>query len=862
MNKIWIITEQVLTRKSGSLIYKIIEDVIDETTLDDFVFGSLADTELPEGVSVIMPMGSAPVKFFTGKGSNLKEQVGVETEYKGLPVRPMVSPAYLENDKGYLELFVKEFYTTYRRAKGKKETRKLNDHKILTTIAQVKQLCEYCKQTGDASFDWETNHADIYKDTFFPTMLSISFQHGSSHVIPFWPPKPEEQVFTDEELSTIVDILKDEIFMNPDVLKIAHNAKFDLKVCAWVGIPDFRGTVHDTMTAHHILNENSKQGLKDFVYMYMTEFSGYEQEVKKKFAEMDLPTLAKYGAIDSDVTLRFHTWFTHKLMQDKELYILYRNLVCAVMKPLYELERDGIQTDQEYVKKAVDEAAKIMEQVEADIQKLPKVKKFKTAMQKEANLAKIQELEEKLETNVRKRRESRGEEINSLQIELKELEGLLRSGDLAKREQKRIDTITKQLRKLKTPYAVEDKYREQIRDLKAGASNAYGGFNINSNEQLGEFFYGDHGLAKPLPIDYKTKEPKRKTDEATMETFKDKSGFIHMLLVYRKVKKMHGTYLKAIAKKVDKGGIIRASYNQNGTVTGRISSSNPNMQNIPRGTKFKDDAVRKVVGMVKQCFVPRPDSYIVQADYSQAELRLAAHFANEEKMIEAYNQGQDLHRLTVLNIMGVSEAEYDAMPDYERKELRTSGKMINFGLIYGVSPFGLQMYAKRTFGVELTDKEAVKYHKGFFRLYPNLELWHVDYINRARTQGYVKTLFGRRRHLEEDITSWHDRTRESAERQSINAPVQGTAGEFTLFAMAVLHNRLHPDVRLINTVHDSVIYDIPKHLLDDQIRLIADTAENLPYQTYFNCPELKCPMKVDVEISDRNWASIKEHKFR
>jgi len=242
-------------------------------------------------------------------------------------------------------------------------------------------------------------------------------------------------------------------------------------------------------------------------------------------------------------------------------------------------------------------------------------------------------------------------------------------------------------------------------------------------------------------------------------------------------------------------------------------------------------------------------------DYSQAELRVVASFANETAMLTAYENDQDLHAVTAANMLKLTlEAFYELDKDTQKK-WRTRAKAGNFGLLYGMSAGGFKDYARNNYGVELTDKEAEDTRKLFFQTYPNLLEYHATYIAKARKFGYVRTLFGRKRHTP-DIHSSDNFKRSNDERVSINSPIQGTAGEFTIFALALLHNRLDPRVQIANSVHDSIILYCPDELLEETIDLLKLTCENLPTEQYFG-KSLRIGMKVDIETSKTHWGDLK-----
>lgn len=303
------------------------------------------------------------------------------------------------------------------------------------------------------------------------------------------------------------------------------------------------------------------------------------------------------------------------------------------------------------------------------------------------------------------------------------------------------------------------------------------------------------------------------------------------------------------------------SYVGNGIVN-HNSSKNPNMQNIPRQAKIDNSVAEELVSRIKKIFVvPSTDYYLVQLDYAQAELRVAASFAKETTMLKAYAEGKDLHTVTAMSASGLTEAQWNALSDKEKKEYRSRAKAGNFGLLYGMGAEGFVEYARNNYKVIYTVDEAEKYRRKFFSTYPQLLVWHADYINRGKTQGFVRTLFGRKRHLPK-INDSSDYVAAMDERVAINSPVQGTSGEFTIFAIALLRNRLHSSVKLVNTVHDSILYYVPRPLMEETVAILIETCEDLPIKQYFDVELKNVKMKVDIEYSETSWKELKPYEIK
>ncbi len=838
MGSILALMGRGLDKRKDKLFYHLVDKAIDGMSRDVIVehtykgLDNLCDylDEHPE-INIVFAMGLDVVTAVTGEDTLKKPRASksmtdyaIDTGKRKVFVRASTTPMYALSQGDYsMKLFAEDLYLAYVWSLGS-PVNTMTRAKLVTSVAEVEQLISYCADTGDCAFDYETTGLKHYVDpNFRVTTLSISYQHGTGWVIPFYPPNATEAVFDQRGIREIVKLLDTKLFGNRAIDKIAHNAKFDAHCSAWLGIRSWRGKLHDTIMMHHLLDENKKHGLKELTNYYYQEFRGYEQALGGNFKNADLHTLATYNAVDSDITLRFHTWFTHKLLEEPSLYMVHRNLLSACVHPFFIMERDGFKVDKAFIRNAIQEAEQIQERMK----------------QKLLNLQVVQDYKIKHEEHLRKER------IKVLKAEIKQhvpSNGTALSLDFGSGSSS----------------AYVQQRQAEINNIRAGKVNLFTKFSPSSNDDIKEFIYSKHGLNKAIPTDRKTKEKKKKADEETLKTFDDDTGFVEALLNYRAVVKTKGTYLVGLLKHVDKYGFIHTVYNLVGTVTGRISSSDPNFQNIPRGTMLKDEDIRRLVAMVKQAFIPQvEDNSLSQVDYSQAELRLAAHFADEDTMIGIYSRGEDMHYATSKWIMKVTDEEWEAMSKYDRKEYRTAGKSANFGLLYGQKPFGFKIYSKNTFGIDFTDEQSKEYHKSFFQLYGKLSAWHEHQKKTCKKDGFVLTYFGTKRRLNKIYAS-DKKVRESAERQAINTPNQGTGGQITLFAIAIVANRIDPRVKIVNTVHDSIIFDIPNDLVETELPIIVHTMENLPYKEYFNLPELKVGMKVDVELSQKNWATLEE----
>lgn len=323
-------------------------------------------------------------------------------------------------------------------------------------------------------------------------------------------------------------------------------------------------------------------------------------------------------------------------------------------------------------------------------------------------------------------------------------------------------------------------------------------FNVNSPRQVGEVLFEE------LMLDSKAKKTKTgtyTTGEEVLEKYRDKHPVVGKILEYRASRKLLSTYILALPKLADHEGRVHTSFNQTVAATGRLSSSNPNIQNIP---------IRTAVGRrVRAAFVPNAGEVFLSADYSQIELRLMAHFSQDPALIEAFNSGQDIHQATAARISGVRLEE--VTPDMRRR-----AKTANFGIIYGVSAFGLAEQ------LGISRGEAKKLIDGYFSSYPSVEAYMKQVVAEARARGYVQTLIGRRRYLS-DIDSSNAVVRGYAERNAINAPLQGTAADIIKQAMIYVDEALKAGgyrTRMLLQVHDELNFSVPQEELEPVSHLI------------------------------------------
>lgn len=332
-------------------------------------------------------------------------------------------------------------------------------------------------------------------------------------------------------------------------------------------------------------------------------------------------------------------------------------------------------------------------------------------------------------------------------------------------------------------------------------------FNIGSPKQLGEVLFE---TMKVVPNPKKTKTKQYATSEQELQKIKDKHPVIARVLSYRSLRKLLNTYVDVLPGLVnEKTGRIHTSYNQAVAATGRLSSANPNLQNIPIRTELGKE--------IRKAFVPASsDNILLAVDYSQIELRLMAQLSKDKNMLDAFINKEDIHTATAAKIFGVETDEVTG-------EMRSKAKSANFGIIYGISSFGLA----RNMNIPIA--EAKELINGYFKTYPQVREYMDEVKNTASEKGYVETIFGRKRYLA-DINSRNAVVRGVAERNAINAPIQGSAADLIKMAMIVVFNKLKEQnckTKMILQVHDELVFDVPKDEKDKVLELVVDSMEKV-----------------------------------
>jgi DNA polymerase-1 len=505
------------------------------------------------------------------------------------------------------------------------------------------------------------------------------------------------------------------------------------------------------------------------------------------------------------------------------IYSLYRNLLMMASRVLAESEFNGIKVDREYLNKIIAEQGKYIEKNLKNLKGHPKIKKFE---------------EWRLQNHIEKL-------ILKAEEEIEELENIGKKHLISTRMEKISRYIAGNL--------ITKKEKGNIDE----------GVNFNSpNQMVDLLFESPRGFRfKFLKI---TGSGNPSTDEETLLKLKskDKSGFIEQLLKHRELTKIYSTYMVGIKDKLTPDSYIHGNFLLHGTVTGRLSSRKPNLQNIPRDTTSS---------LIKKMYIAPFGYLILQLDYSQAELRVMAQMANEKTMIKWFNEGRDIHLATACRKW---DYDYDKakniLDDTNHEKYKTwkirrkQAKIINFGIIYEEGPAKLaEGLSDPESGVYVDEQEAREFLANYFKLFPNVK----KFINRqhrfVEKYGYVRNLFGRYRRLPDIWGYGNYGFYLRAQRQSTNSPVQGTASDFALFSSILireekLKGNLPFDMPQIWTVHDSLGFYIRPNMIHKVVPILEPICENPETKKWFDFEMTKVTMKIDFEIGP-TWLDLKPY---
>lgn len=696
----------------------------------------------------------------------------------------------------------------------------------------MKNLCDYFLTNKILSLDTETTSTSAID----AELVGLSFAVKEFEA--FYVPVPADR----EEALQIVNIFKP-VYESDEILKVGQNLKYDLEVLRNYGI-ELKGKMWDTMIAHYLIQPELRHGIDymaetilKYQKIHTEELIGKKGKNQLSMRDISPQKVYEYACEDADIALRLKNYLEPEL-RNKECEELFYNIEMPLMQVLAEMEINGVCIDATSLKETSKIFSNRLKEAEKDIYKIageefnisspkqvgeilfgklkiidnPKKTKSWQYVTNEKELEEIKEshsivgkiLEYRKLNSILSERTKKKTAIK----QMPDLFGFIQEQDDEKNSSKQSHLeVSKQMNQLE----------KEIYEL-AGEK-----FKIMSPKQVGTILFDK---MKVIDNPQKTETWQYVTNEEILQQLKGKHEIVEKILNYRETEKLMGTYVDALPSLVNKKtGHIHTSFNQTVTATGRLSSSDPNLQNIPvRGEDGKE--IRKV-------FVPEPGCLFFSADYSQIELRVMAHLSGDENMINVFKEGKDLHAATAATI-------YKKSIDEVTRDERTKSKRANFGIIYGITVFGL---AER---LDISREESKQLIDGFFQTFPKVKDYMDNAIEEARQKGFVETLFGRRRYLK-DINSHNATVRGFAERNAINAPIQGTAADIIKVAMIQIYRRFKAEnlkSKMILQVHDELNFSVYPDEKEKVERIVIEEMQK--------AIEMKVPLIADCGFGN-NW---------
>lgn len=644
---------------------------------------------------------------------------------------------------------------------------------IIRNKRELKKLIACCKATGYACCDYETNAEPIYNRGFKPTILSVSWMPGFGASIPLDHFETKDYTSPGWNWKKMLRKFGEEVIENYEITKVAWNWKFDDQINQKYQI-FYRGTCLDGMLAKYLLNEEKPNDLKSMVRRYLPEYGNYEKQDafdKIPWDKKELDPLCHYGCQDTDYTLRLMIFFEKKLI-DLGLYSTFRNLIMSASRVLTSVEKNGLYLDREFNNQLLETYKPKIDAARQAIYDLPRVKKF----EKKYNQEKIDKY------------------IQSIEAELEELD----YND--PKDKRKIVSREQKISNIKAGIFTTKKEQELIRPI-----------NLGSSVDLPALMYSEEGFHFEVIKNNESGKPS--TDEETLTNLRltvkkpdsPKAIFLDRLLELRGLEKMYKTYIDGWNEKVQDDDRLHGRFLIHGTTSGRLSSAEPNAQQIP---KTSVDPNIKL-----QLKAPKGTLYIA-SDFSQAELRIMAHLSGDETYLNAFNSGQDPH-------LAIAATKYhipyeEALKIYEDenhpehkiwKVRRKQAKQIAFGLIYGI---GAKLLAVKLSdpksGIIVTPEEAQKEMDIFFGQHPKLKTFLKKQEKFLRKNGHLVSLFGRKRRLPQIYSN--DKGEEAyALRLALNFPCQSAASDMCLFGSILIYYLMRqgklPSTKSVCLVHDA-----------------------------------------------------------
>jgi len=775
---------------------------------------------------LIVALGNGSLEFLAGQ-TGITSFTGklldcVRPEFPDLRVLGCLHPAYILRFDHELDRFAEALRTADAFLKGEhEELLGLGEYFTLTELDDVLALLQAFRENGrPVYFDTETGALDWWQDQFPPlACFSFSDEEGYGFTVPFDHPDSPWRIGGEKEHErpALIAALA-EFFADPEIDKRAQNSKFDAKhIRAALKVEVLN--VRDTMTTHLTLDEKrGTHGLKTLAYAY-TGMGGYEKPLEDwiaahadcdpdrggSYSNIPGELIFRYAGMDADCTCRVDRAMRESPEFTEKCELLADSFLPALSDVLADMEFQGAKVDQEVAADLEEHFQGEQDAAATAIQELPTVRKFIKAREAAG----------------------KGDSFNpgstpQLQVVLfdrgyygEQPVHLTKGGlDRLGLRYKRWKTAHTKKRKGKPP-----EFMDVVRDAVEKAEWQH--FSTDA-EVLQELDRRGNELASTI-------------------------------LEYRAAQTLLGTFVRPLSERLDPFGLLHGEFLLHGTVTGRLASANPNLQNIPN----KDG------GRVKRAYVSRfgDEGLILQADYSQIELRVAASVFKEPSMIRAYKAGADVHTQTAIDVSGLGKEGYEALDPKDQKAWRTRSKRVNFGILYGGGPPALVNTLKKD-GVFLTVEEAQKLIERYFKVRPALRTGIAKLERHVKRVGFLETFTGRRRRVPE-VRSVDDQIVSRALRQAINFPIQSTASDMTLMSLVLIWREMRKRglrSKIILTVHDSIIFDCHVDEFIEVATLARGIMENLPQLSDEVLPGLdwswlQVPIIADCEVGS-TWGTL------
>ena len=707
-----------------------------------------------------------------------------------------------------------------------------HNYKLVENEEEMIQIRDYFLTNEILSLDTETTSTSAID----AELVGLSFAVKEFEA--FYVPVPAER----EEALKIVNIFKP-LYEDPKILKVGQNLKYDLEVLINYNV-QLQGPMWDTMIAHYLIQPELRHNMDFMAEIYLNYHTIHIEELigkkgKNQLSMRDLKpdAIKDYACEDADITLQLKQKLEQELLNNKCDELFY-NIEMPLMQVLAEMEINGVRINENSLKETSNIFNERLTELKQEIFEIAG-EEFNISSPKQVGDIIFGKL--KIIDNPKK--------TKSWQYVTneKELQSLIDSHEIVGKiiEYRKLNSIlTERTKKKPTVQQMPDLFglntgaenddvmkqsshlevSKQMNELEKEIFKLAGEkFKIMSPKQVGTILFDK---MKIINNPKKTETWQYVTNEEILQQLKNKHKIVEKILSYRETEKLIGTYVDALPTLVNKRtGHIHTSFNQTITATGRLSSSDPNLQNIPvRGEDGKE--IRKV-------FVPEPGCLFFSADYSQIELRVMAHLSGDDNMINVFKEGKDLHAATAATI-------YKKDINEVSRDERTKSKRANFGIIYGITVFGL---AER---LGISRDESKQLIDGFFETFPKVKEYMEKAVATARQKEYVETLFGRRRYLK-DINSQNTTVRSFAERNAINAPIQGTAADIIKVAMIRIFQRFkneHIRSKMILQVHDELNFSVYPEEKEIVKRIVLEEMQN--------AISLKVPLVADCGFGN-NW---------